>query len=193
MSHVAGKYTGLLRDGHAFAADAQDMAGATYTANLRRTQATGNLSDLSDGVMLSTALYLSADDVVTSLTFISGTTAANTPTNYWFALYSPDGDLLGQTADQESAAWAANTVKTLDLETAVTASEDGVYYAAVMVAATAAPTLVGAALHHASVSGLALGGGSVLVQTSGSSLTDTAPATIASPTTVAGVPLVIAT
>jgi hypothetical protein len=63
-----------------------------------------------------------------------------------------------------------------------------------MVAASTVPTLLGAAaLLHASGSNPIITGEKVLAQTSGSSLTTTAPATITSATTVLTVPLVIAT
>ncbi len=163
------------------------------TYNLDRTQVTGNLSALTTQVMLSVALPLQAGDVVTSLTFVSATTAAGTPTNWWFALYSPAGALLSQSADQTSTAWAANTAKTLALAAPQLITEAGVYYAAVMVKATTVPTLAGIALHNAVEAGnIGSLGFKVLSQTSGSSLTDTAPATIATPTTVANIPLVIA-
>lgn len=199
---VHGRYTGILRDdlASAFDADAQDFAGVDFSAglhraSLRRTQCVSNLSALTSGVMLSAALYLREGDVVTNLTFVSATTAAGTPTAYWFALYDTQATpaLLAQTADQETAAWAANTVKTLELESPVTISTTGIHYAAIMVAASTPPTLAGVALHNAVESGAIITGEKVLARTSGSSLTDTAPSTIATPTTVATVPLVIAT
>lgn len=163
------------------------------TSNLDRTQLAGNLAALTTQVMTSVALPLQAGDVVTSLTFVSATTAAGTPTNWWFALYSPSGALLSQSADQTSTAWAANTAKTLALAAPQTITTAGVYYAAVMVKATTVPTLVGATLHNAVEAGnIGSLGFKVLAQTSGSGLTDTAPATIATPTTVAVVPFVVA-
>lgn len=165
----------------------------TLVTNLDRFQCGGNLSALTTQVMLSVALPLQAGDIVTSLTFMSATTAANTPTNYWFALYSPGGALIAQTADQTNTAWGANTAKTLALSAPHLVTAAGVYFAAIMVKATTPPTLVGTALHHANVAAnVGTLGFKVLAQTSGSSLTDTAPATIATPTTVANVPLVIA-
>lgn len=152
-----------------------------------RLQATGNLSALSTGVMLSVALPLQAGDVVTSLTFLSGGTAAGTPTDWWFALYDPSGNLLRQTADQLTAAWAANTPKTLALSTSYLASSAGVFRAAVMVTATTPPTIAGLALENAAAAGVVVAGQLILAQTSGSGLTTTAPATIASPTTVVNV------
>lgn len=163
-------------------------------ANLRRSECGGNLAALTTQVMTSVALYLEAGDVVTSLTFCSATTAAGTPTNWWFALYSTAATpaLLAQTADQASAAWAANTVKTVALAAPYTAPTTGVYYAAVMVKATTPPTLLGAAL-NVNASSAVVAGQKVLAYTSGSSLTDTAPATIATPTAVATVPYCAAT
>jgi hypothetical protein len=153
-----------------------------------------NLSALSTGVMLSVALPLEVGQVVTNLTFVSATTAAGTPTNWWFALYSDAATpaLLAQSADQTSTAWAANTAKTLALATAYSVPRTGIYYAAVMVTATTPPTLLGHSMGVAAAAGSILSS-KVLAQTSGSGLTTTAPATIASPTTVVNVPYVAAT
>jgi len=163
-------------------------------ANLRRSECGGNLAALTTQVMTSVALYLEAGDVVTNLTFCAATTAAGTPTNWWFALYDTAATpaLLRQTADQTSTAWAANTAKTLALATPYTVPATGVYYAAVHVKATTVPTLLGASL-NANASAAVVTGQKVLAVTSGSGLTDTAPPTIATPTTVATVPYCVAT
>lgn len=168
----------------------------TFRTNARRAELAGNLSALTTQVMLSTAIYLEAGDVVTNLTFLSGGTAANTPTNWWFALYDTSATpaLLAQTADQTSTAWGANTAMTVALQTVQRITTTGIYYAAIMVKATAVPTLAGfAALENAAAAGAVVSGQKILAQTSGSSLTATAPATIATPTTVATVPYVVAT
>lgn len=164
-------------------------------ANMSRLQVVSNAAALTTQVMTSVALPLEAGDVVTNLTFISATTAAGTPTNWWFALYdySDTPALIAQTADQTSTAWAANTAKTVALASAYLVPRSGIYYAAVMVKATTPPTLAGVTLHNAADAGAIVSGQKVLAQTSGSSLTDTAPATIATPTTVATIPYVVAT
>lgn len=166
----------------------------TFRANLRRAECGGNLAALSSQVMTSVALYLEAGEVVASLTFCSATTAAGTPTNWWFALYDTAATpaLLRQTADQTNTAWAANTPKTLALATPYTVTASGIYYASVMVKATTVPTLLGASL-NANASAAVVTGQKILALTSGSSLTDTAPATITSATTVATVPYCVAT
>jgi hypothetical protein len=165
----------------------------TFRANLRRSECGGNLAALTTQIMTSAALYLEAGEVITNLTFCSATTAAGTPTNWWFALYSTAATpaLLAQTADQTSTAWAANTAKTVALATPYTVLTSGIYYAAIHVKATTVPTLLGASL-NVNASAAVITGQKVLALTSGSALTDTAPATIATPTTVATVPYCIA-
>jgi hypothetical protein len=172
--------------------------GVFVRKNMRRIDIAatdGNVAALTTQVMSSVAVYLEAGDVVTNLTFVSGTTAAGTPTNWWFALYSSAATpaLLGQTADQTSTAWGANTAKTVALTSPYTVPSTGIYYAAIMVKATTVPTLAGRTLHNAVEAGAVVTGQKVLSVTSGSGLTTTAPATIASPTTVATVPLVTIT
>lgn len=165
---------------------------STFAESVPRFAAGGNLSALTTQVMLTAGLPLQYGDKVTSLTFISGGTAAGTPTNYWFALYDTSGALLSQSADQTTTAWAADTALTLALASAQTITTPGLYYAAIMVKATTPPTLRGADLGHATVGGAIGLSAKVLAQTSGSALTATAPATIATPTTVATLPYVVA-
>jgi hypothetical protein len=196
---VQGRFLGIERDELALASDQarQALAGADpgaafYRANMQRLLAGADTGALTTQVMTSVPVYLRRGDVVTNLTFRSGATAAGTPTNWWFALYSSAATpaLLGQSADQLTAAWAATTNKTLPLASPVTITAEGVYWAAVMVKATTVPTLVG--VSTTASAGIATGEKN-LAQTSGSALTTTAPATIASPTAAATVPLVILT
>jgi hypothetical protein len=169
--------------------------GAVKRANLDRRTLVTDTAALTTAVMKSVALPLEVGDVVTNLTFLSGATAAGTPLNWWFALYDTSATpaLIAQSADQATAAWAANTAKTLALSAAYTVTTAGIYYAAVMVKATTPPSLAGITLENAAAAGAIVSGQVVLAQTSGSALTDTAPATIASPTTVASIPYVVAT
>lgn len=201
---VLGRFTGIVRDELATSSDGgrQLLGGADpgdglYRASIPRVLASADGAALTTQVMTSVGLFLRAGDRVTNLTFLSGGTAAATPTNWWFALYSSATTpaLLQQSADQLTAAWAANTPKTLALATPADIEVDGVYYAAVMVKATTAPTLAGAAPRAAAAGPVVAAGygEKALAVTSGAALTTTAPATIASPTTVSTVPLAIAT
>lgn len=165
-----------------------------FRANLRRTECGGNLAALTTQVMTAVAMYFEAGDLVTNLTFCSATTAAGTPTNWWYALFSSDATpvLRGQTADQLTAAWAANTAMPLPLVTPYTILTTGIHYAAIMVKATTVPTLLGASL-NANAAAAVVTGQKVLANTSGSALVGTAPGTIATPTTIATVPYCVAT
>ncbi|MFI1701957.1 hypothetical protein ACH419_39255 [Streptomyces bobili] len=183
---VHGAYRGIPRDdlGYLNSAGRPDVF---HRANLPRV-GLDDVAALATGVMTSVDLWLNEGDLVTNLTFISAGTAAGTPTAYWFALYDPAGALLSQSADQTSTAWAADTAKTLALGTAQRITRSGKYKAAINVTATTPPSLVGTVGAKP-----VLTGEGNLSQTSGSSLTTTAPATIATPAFKRQVPLVIAT
>lgn len=167
-----------------------DPEAVFHRANLPRVGLDDLTDALADAVMTSVPVYLNDGDTVTNLSFISGGTALGTPTNWWFALYSGAGALLSQTADQITTAWAADTVKTLPLATAQRISKSGIYYAAIMInhTAGAVPSLIGARGAKPF-----LAGEGNLAQSSGSSLTGAAPATIATPAFQRSVPLVVAT
>lgn len=191
-----GAYTRNVRDALAHLNLSDPSSPDTFfRRNLPRVGLYDSASDtgqvaLATGVMTSVPIYLHAGDVITNLSFRSGATAAGTPTNYWVALYSDAATpaLLAQSADQTSTAWAANTTKTLALSSAYTVPKSGIYWAAIMVAATTPPTLLGCVAAPAIVTGERN-----LSQSSGSALTATAPATIATPTAKQFVPYVVAT
>lgn len=191
-----GLYGGIVRD--ALAAYGT-MGPTSPTQFYRATQPrvglydsasdTGNVA-LTTQVMTSVPILLAAGDVVTNLSFVSGATAAGTPTNWWFGLYdtAATSALIAQTADQTSTAWAAFTVMTKALATAYTVPKTGVYWAAIHVKATTVPTLLGSIVAKPIVTGERN-----LAQTSGSSLTTTAPATIATPAVANFAPYCVAT
>jgi len=191
-----GLYTGSVRDVLVpFATDGKTGNTAFNRANLPRFGLYDDAGDtghvaLTTQVMTSVPVYLVAGEVVTNISFRSGATAAGTPTNWWFALYSNAATpaLLAQTADQTTTAWAANTTMTKALSAAQTISVSGVYWAAIMVKATTVPTLLGAIGAPSIVTGERN-----LSQSSGSSLTTTAPSTIATPTAKDFIPYVVLT
>ncbi|MGH3942499.1 MAG: hypothetical protein ACRDTG_28525 [Pseudonocardiaceae bacterium] len=185
---VHGAYRGILRDDLGWLNSA-GRPNVFYRANLPRI-GLADLAALTTQVMTSVPLWLEEGDLITNLTTISGGTAADTPTNWWYALYSSAATpgLLAQTADQTTTAWAADTVKTLALAAPYRVPVSGLYWAGIHVKATAVPTLIGA-LGAKPV----LPGEPNLAVSSGSGLTTTAPATIATPAFKRMVPLIIAT
>lgn len=163
--------------------------------NFPRWACDTDLDPLTGGVMLSAAVWCQAGDEIRSITFQGGATAANTPTHWWFALYNAVGALVAQTADQTTAAWAANAAKTLPLvqTNPHVVPDASVYWAAVMMTATDLVSLAGRSLGLAAVAAGPVASMAQLARTSGASLTDTAPATIATPTAVATYPYVVLT
>jgi len=171
-------------------------SGVLYTQNIHRYNVSSAAVVIgATGLMTSVAIALQAGDIVTNITFRTGTTAAVSPTAWWFALYSAASTpaLLAQTADQTTGAMAASTTLTKALSTPQLITVPGLYYAAISVTAGTIPTLSGMILPHLDFSTGLLTTEKALSQTSGSALGATAPATIASTTKIVGVPYVVLT
>lgn len=188
-----GIFKGSVRDalGYLNSVPQIDPSQTFHRKNLSRLGLTDlGTATLTTQVMRSVPIWLNAGDTVTNLTFCSGTTAGATMTNWWFALYSQAATpaLLSQSADQTNTAIGANTAFTLALAAAQKIDRSGIYWAAIMVKASTVPSLLGVVAAPAIVTGEANIG-----QTSGSSLTATAPATIASATASILVPYCVAT
>jgi hypothetical protein len=95
------------------------------------------------GQVFCQAIWIPVGITVTNISFHSATTAAGTPTHYVFALYDISRNLLASSADQASAAWAANTLKTLAVGTPYLIPSTGLYYLMLSVVATTVPTIKG--------------------------------------------------
>ena len=103
-----------------------------------------NTTVAASGTLFMQAIYLTAGQLVSNITMASATTAAGTPTNYFFALYSgATRSLLAQSANQTTTAWAANTVKTLAMTAAYRVPTSGLYYIGYFMTATTVATLKG--------------------------------------------------
>lgn len=136
---------------------------------------TGNNALTTTGVLYMTAIELEAGVTVRTATYVTATTAGGTLTNQWYALYNSSRVLLGQTADDTSTAWAANTAKTLTFATPIVTTYSGLHYLGIMVAAGTVPTFVsgGTSIYMSGITPVTNG-------TSTTGLTDTAPSTAAS-------------
>jgi hypothetical protein len=91
---------------------------------------------------------------ISSISFISGTTAATTPTAQWFSIYDINRNKLAVTADDTSTAWAAQTLKSLTIAGGYTVATEGLYYIGIMVNAATPPTLGGASGYSTAVNAL---------------------------------------
>jgi hypothetical protein len=93
--------------------------------------------------MFMQAIYLEAGITVSNISWHSATTAAGTPTNNILGLYSLALAKLAETADQLTAAWAAQTMKTIPVGTPYLVPTSGLYYIAFMMTATTVITSKG--------------------------------------------------
>ena len=125
------------------------------------------------GMML---IYLTAGQLISNITMSSATTAAGTPTNYFFALYDANRNLLAQSANQTTTAWPANTVKTLAMTTPYRIPTSGPYYIGYMMTATTVATLKGGT---ARTGGQLANSAPIIYGTSTTGLTTSLPATAA--------------
>lgn len=100
------------------------------------TGASGSLTTL-----VVVPVWLDAGCTVTHIEFCSSA-AANTPTHYWFALFSPAMALLAQTADQTTTAWGAATKKSLALASSQAISTADNYGVGFYMEATASCSLL---------------------------------------------------
>lgn len=103
------------------------------------TQAIG----ATTGTVYMVGLWLPAGLKVTNLNWITGTTAAGTPTHWWLGLSNSSGLQLAHTADQTTGAIAANTLITKALTGVFTTTYTGLHYCLLSVTATTNPTSTG--------------------------------------------------
>lgn len=102
-------------------------------------------TSLVSGTVRMVGVWLPSGTTVTSISFYTGTTAAVTPTNWFFGLYDSSLAQLRITANQTTAAIGASTVKTVNLTSTFTTTYSGLHYLAIMVTAGTMPTLMGIA------------------------------------------------
>lgn len=118
--------------------------GAKGETILRGTISSITMATLTSAQLYLVGIELFSAQLITSISFVTGSTAVNTPTNQWFSLWSPARVQLGLTSDDTTTAWGANATKTLNLASAYTIPTTGLYYIGCMVKATVAvPTLQG--------------------------------------------------
>jgi hypothetical protein len=62
-----------------------------FESSIHQESINADLAALTTQVMTSVAVPVQPGETITNITFQSGATAAGTPTNCWFALYSAAG------------------------------------------------------------------------------------------------------
>jgi hypothetical protein len=118
-------------------------AGALWTNLDRGNIAIGaSIGAFSSGTPRGILGSLSVAKTLTGLKFLTGTTAAVTPTNWWVCITNTSGTVLAVSADQTTTAIPASTVITVPF-TAPTLIPAGGFYAFIMVVAATVPTIAG--------------------------------------------------
>ncbi len=114
-----------------------------------------NQATLSSGRLQLVLIPLTAGQVISSITFVSSTTALASGTNQWFALFDAGRNQLAVTVDDGATAWASGSPKTLTITGGYTVPTTGAYYVGVVVVATTVPSLAGVAITTSAASVLA--------------------------------------
>lgn len=160
-----------------------------YRATLSRfmCESAAGIALATTGKLTLARITLQAGDRVTSLGFVSGTTAGVTMTAWWLALFTKAGALLAQTPDQTNGAIAASAIKSVALATPLDIKESDEYEIGLMIAATTLPTVLGAVCAPAVATGMISPG-----RETAATYTTTAPATLPALTARLGVPYLFA-
>lgn len=157
---------------------------AAYAESVPKILAGTDVAIAATGVELSVMVPLVAGTVVTSITFVTGATAAVTPTAGYVVLRDTAGAKLAQSADFTSTARGANTAYTVALATAQLISATGLYRIGISFTAGTVPTLRGVSLGNAALTAV----GTTIAVTHGAAVAGTAPAATATPANAAVMP-----
>lgn len=112
-------------------------AGAIAIDFPRLGSTLANSALIISGRLHVVGLDVPAGKLITSITFMSGTQAAVTPTNQWFCALDPTTRaVLGLTADDTTTAWNASTAKTLTLASPFVTTRRGLLIGINVVAGT---------------------------------------------------------
>jgi hypothetical protein len=112
--------------------------GSTATA----TQTIG----ATTGTVYMMGVWLPAGLTITNMSWITGTTAAVSPTHWWLGIANSAGLQQAATADQTTAAIGASALKTIALTATYTTTSTGLYYLLLSVTASTNPTATGLAV-----------------------------------------------
>lgn len=139
------------------------------------------VTGIQSGRLELVAIELVAGDPVNEISFWSGSQGAVNPTHLVFSLFDLNRNLLAQTVDGLTAAWAAGAKKTLATTATYVVPETGRYMLGLQIVADTPPNLHGAAT-SVTINGVT----PILVGTSSTGLTDTPPAVAGALTARAG-------
>lgn len=123
----------------------QNLGGAGVIAETmpRETCPENNTTVGASGVLYIMAIKLRAGDLVSAVDLWSATTAAGSPTNYAVGLYDAGRNLVANSANKLTEAWAATSLKSFTMVTPYRVPTTGLYYIGFYMTATTVVTLKG--------------------------------------------------
>jgi len=98
---------------------ATGITGTIAESHPRMLSTETNLAMLVSGRLSLTAIFLRAGQIVNNISFFSATTAASVPTNGIFGIYNLGLNLVAQTDNFTTEAWASQSIKTKPLTSAI--------------------------------------------------------------------------
>lgn len=119
------------------------ITGTVAETMPRETCPEVNTTVAASGTLFMQAIYLAAGQTVSAIQLWSATTAAATPTNYNAGLYDINRNLVAQSTNKTTEAWAANAQKSFALTAAYKVPVSGQYYIGYYMAATTVVTMKG--------------------------------------------------
>lgn len=132
--------------------DPTPITNQLFATVSRQNVGVNTLTATTSGLVRACITKAYQGQIVGHLQWCSGGTAATTPTHQWLCLTDASGNLLAVTADQGSAAIAANTVYAFPVATiasgasaAYTIPSTGPYYIGLLIVASVMPTMDGLA------------------------------------------------
>ena len=126
-----------------FSASPTNCLGETFPRCLGSSATATQTIGATTGTVYMMGMWLPAGLTITNINWITGTTAAGTPTHWWLGIANSAGLQQAHTADQTSGAIAASTLITKALTATYTTTTTGLYYLLLSVTATTNPTATG--------------------------------------------------
>lgn len=126
----------------------EEPAGSIARTIPRHTITSNGIAAFTTGSQVAVnGLALPSGLITANIALLFGSTAANGPTHWWFALCDSQLNVLAVTADQTSTAITANLYSKLAVTIPFQIQYTGLYYiAASVTASTTAPTASGSAI-----------------------------------------------
>lgn len=115
------------------------LPSGAIAATFDRVLPTAPQAILVSGTLFLAGIDLVKGQVITSISLRTGATGATSPTHQFFGIADGNRAVQRWTNDDTTTAWAATTVKTLNLTSTYTVQTTGMHYVAVLVTASTMP------------------------------------------------------